>query len=159
MRLEGILAAVRWCVDMELRRASTTKGQTVGFSTHSEWWERRIGVVSRGRDIGQLGLRLGRRGSGLGFHRLSWTVAATVHVALAVLGVGVRLLGAPPLLAVGTAATPRLRVKLLAIVGIIAHCSDMSTGTLNPYQHSSLFILKLDQNAPLQHFINPMQSW
>ena len=58
---------------------------------------------------------------GLWFHRLSWTVAATVHVALTVLGVWVGIFGAPPLLAVGPPASTWFRIHLLAIESAIAH--------------------------------------
>ena len=79
-----------------------------------------------GRRLLLLLLLLGgvRRGHERRFHRLSWTVAAAVHVALAVLGVRGSLLGAPPLLAVRTPAPPGLRVHLLAEVGPIANCNE-----------------------------------
>ena len=62
---------------------------------------------------------------GLWFHSLSWTVAATVHVALTVLGARVCIFGAPPLLAVGPPALTWLRIHLLPIESAIAHCKIM----------------------------------
>ena len=113
-------------VDIEMRWASpATEGQAMSLTpSRSKGLKRRGGssLPGGGGDGGQLGLRRVRRRGGLGFHRLSWTVAATVHVALAVLGVRVRLLGAPPLLAVSAAAPPRLRVQLLPVVGVVTHC-------------------------------------
>lgn len=56
-------------------------------------------------------------GGGAGvFHGLSWTVAATVHVSLAVLLVGDDVSGAPPLLAVRPPAPPRLRFHVVPVV-------------------------------------------
>jgi hypothetical protein len=55
------------------------------------------------------------------FHRLSWTVAATVHVALTVLGVWVCFLRAPPFFSISPPTSSWLRVHLLPIEGTITH--------------------------------------
>lgn len=58
----------------------------------------------------------------LWFHRLSWTVAATVHVALTVFGVRVCFLRASPFFSIGPPTSSWLRVHLLSIEGTITHC-------------------------------------
>jgi len=57
----------------------------------------------------------------LWFHRLSWTIAAAVHVSLTVLRVWVGFLRAPPLFAISPPASSWLWVHLLSIEGTITH--------------------------------------
>ena len=49
------------------------------------------------------------------FHRLSWTVTPPYHMAVAVLGVRVRIPRTPPLFPIGSPAPTRFRVYLLPI--------------------------------------------
>lgn len=75
----------------------------------------------------------------LWFHRLSWTVAATVHMALTVLGVWVCFLGAPPFFSISPPTSPWLWVHLLPIEGTVTHCNVC---------HAQLFITNIP-NTPL----------
>lgn len=54
----------------------------------------------------------GRGMASLAFHRLSWTMAAPVHVPLAVLLIGNCISWAPPFLPVSSTASPRLWVSI-----------------------------------------------
>ena len=84
-------------------------------SSYSQWWHIRWWLSHS-----------------LWFHRLSWTVAATVHVSLTVLGVWVGFLGAPPLFPISPPASSWLRVHLLPIEGTITHCKFTCTVSFPP---------------------------
>lgn len=68
---------------------------------------------------------LWRLWDGLCFHRLSWTVAASVHVPLTIFWVWICILRTSPLLPICSPTPSRLRIQFLPIKWAPTHCKKL----------------------------------